>query len=77
MGFLGRRGVCRRRLDPRADGWAIVTRGKLPSGKSTAAVNDLIRVDANTLAWQSCMRRFGGEPLQYDEIRLLRDAVGE
>ncbi len=61
-----------------ADGWAIVTRGKLPSGKSTAAVNYLIRVDANTLAWQSRERKVGGEPLpDTDEIRLLRDAVGE
>ena len=33
-----------------ADGWAIVTRGKLPDGTTTGAVNYLTRLDENTLS---------------------------
>jgi hypothetical protein len=48
---------------PQPDGWAIATRGKLPNGTTTGAVNYLTRLDENTLGWQSRERKAGGVSL--------------
>jgi uncharacterized protein (TIGR02246 family) len=61
---------------PQPDGWAIATRGKLPDGTTTAAVNYLTRLDANTLTWQSRERGAGGVSLPDTEaVRLTRVAA--
>ena len=55
------------------DGWAIVTRGKLPDGTTTSAVNYLTRLDENTLSWQSRERKAGKISLpDTDVVRLTR-----
>ncbi len=55
------------------DGWAIVTRGKLPDGTTTAAVNYLTRLDDNTVSWQSRERKAGKISLpDTDAVRLTR-----
>jgi uncharacterized protein (TIGR02246 family) len=59
---------------PQPNGWTIATRGKLPDGTTTGAVNYLTRVDANTLSWQSRERKSGGVSLPDTEaVRLTRD----
>ena len=59
----------------RPDGWAIVTRGKLPDGTTTGAVNYLTRLDENTLSWQSRERKAGKNSLpDTDAVRLTRVA---
>ncbi|HEY1784614.1 MAG TPA: SgcJ/EcaC family oxidoreductase, partial [Pirellulales bacterium] len=62
---------------PQSDGWAIATRGKLPDGTTTAAVNYLTRLDENTLGWQSRERKAGGKSLTDTEaVRLTRVGGG-
>ena len=57
----------------RPDGWAIVTRGKLPDGTTTGAVNYLTRLDENTLSWQSRERKAGEVSLpDTDAVQLAR-----
>jgi len=61
---------------PQPNGWTIATRGKLPDGTTTGAVNYLTRVDANTLSWQSRERKSGGVSLPDTEaVRLTRDVA--
>ena len=58
---------------PQPDGWAIASRGKMPDGTTTGAVNYLTRVDDNTLSWQSRERKSGGVSLPDTEaVRLTR-----
>ncbi len=55
------------------DGWSIVTRGKLPDGTTTRAVNYLTRLNEDTLSWQSRERKAGDTSLpDTDAVRLTR-----
>ena len=54
------------------EGWEIVTRGKLPDGTTTSAVNYLTRLDENSLSWQ--WRAEGGRRFAARHRRQCADA---
>jgi uncharacterized protein (TIGR02246 family) len=58
---------------PKADGWLVHTRGMLPDGTITTAINSFTKLDDDAFAWQSIQRTAGGVNLpDTDEIVLKR-----